>query len=430
MGKKLIDPKKPMFGEAPAIGGREVVWAPSYEEARAAAIELLEHFPMLDQKRDFWISSENSKSENKVEFKRIIVSLSGCQKINDALPRAYQFEPASVEISPLSVDYGVAFLYRDSNQGVFTTGEANPMNCDVSYMYATAEKRVFCRAVLQLVFKMLGISGESVYSEVEADAFEENKSPVKRETDGNAAESERPKAAPGRPAIPEPPREIYQDMNEDETEQPEPSKTAKPANAEKAISPAPPQTKEGGIWRNIAELMEKTGTKEKDVCEYYFKQRSDKTKPVRSISDLTYPEAENLMKTLLKKNGKQEKERSEKADAPMKTRTSEEVRAFAESVVANSRSYAEKDEPTLLLDDEEGFEDDDDIPTFACDYTAPPEVLDLIGKTLDEIGEQTLRSMFGRKNSKARVYVDVVMLAEIDAFLASAKKAKKEAVDG
>lgn len=427
---KNIDPNKPLFGETAYVGGREAKWEPGYKEARAAAIELCKHFPALDPERDFWIKMESARYDNLIHFQAIVIRLAGCQKINENMPRAYQFDPASVE-TLFCNGQRAAFAYKNAAQGVFTTGEANEANCNVSYVCSTAEKRVFCRAVLQLVFKMLGINGQSIYSEVEAEEFKEHECGGKRFKDPSEEASVGDECGAPAPVI-------MQDMDEpeaddedigtfnSETDEGLPAAMTEPDDSvigfdDPAFGADPRQQK----LDDIAKLMESTKTIEKNVCEYYEKKNGAPAGSYKSVADLADNDLEELTATLHKK---EEKLAKEKTDA--------DTMAFAQKVVDASRKIGDANPspapsiepepaPTLL---DEAFEDEDDGPAvFTCNMTAPAELLDLVGKTLDEIGSDTLSSLFGRKNSKARKHIDPVMEAEIDMFLMTAKKSKKEA---
>ena len=422
-----LDPKKPLFGETAAVNGRKVVWELTYSDARQAAIAACERFD-LDHERDFWIKMEADKYENVMHFQNLIIRHSAVDKINSRQPRALQFDPDSVK-EGFPTDGGACYIYKNSTQGVFTTGEANPMNCEISYINRMARHRLVDSVVLTLA----GLSTSGIYSELESEDFKrENTQPDGRRTPRVTDELKEPESKIE-------PVSIEQDMSgEEETDY-----TPFPFEPEPETEPISEHKSADQEFRLelIRELMEATKTKEEDALAYFKKS---------SLAELSEAELKKMDEILHKKLHMIEAQ--------------SQKQSFADRVVEDAQKNATDRKPspqqmTLetapLLD--VGFEEDDEPASFELSKEAEQELvglvsegtadgasaaakkaakeaaemLDLQGTLIEEWDSALIQKLFGRKNSKWRKFLGPVMQAEVDLFLTSAKKqARKEALNG
>lgn len=143
------------------------VWqSPKYIEARDKAIELIESKKYGLTEGDFWILMNETKT-GKMGYSGLIISHNGCLKINDNLdnkinPKCFTCEKEG---------YKDSLVYTYCDDDVYEVGEVSKNNCTNAYPYAMAFKRCFDRAVL----KKCKLAYAGVYSDSEAEEFNNNK---------------------------------------------------------------------------------------------------------------------------------------------------------------------------------------------------------------------------------------------------------------
>lgn len=190
--------KKYNFGEKEseysAKDGKEIpVWkSPKYESAKKAVIKMLEsddYKEVLDES-DFWILMNRTKS-GKMAYTGLIISHNGCLKINDTLPQELKFNPLCVSFQNANTyKNSLIFIYdssrtdsyesenpKEDKQMIYEVGEVNEKNCSNEYPYAMALKRCMDRVILKN--SKLAYSG--VYSDSEAEEFEDKQDEEKKE---------------------------------------------------------------------------------------------------------------------------------------------------------------------------------------------------------------------------------------------------------
>lgn len=169
------------------------VWkSPKYESAKKAVIKMLEsdeYKDVLDES-DFWILMNRTKT-GKMAYTGLIISHNGCLKINDTLPQELKFNPRCVNwYCQNSYKNSLIFEYNSANineygqenpiedkQMIYEIGEVNDSNCKNEYPYAMALKRCMDRVILKN--SKLAYSG--VYSDSEAEEFEDKQEQEKKE---------------------------------------------------------------------------------------------------------------------------------------------------------------------------------------------------------------------------------------------------------
>ena len=161
------------FGEknTEKVGGKElpVYQSAKYKSAKEKAIEIIENGKYGLTEGDFWILMNTYNNGEKMMYSGLILSHTGCLKINDKLET--KFDPASVTENQNGYNNSLVFTYSNKEQGIYEVGEVAPgnykMNGRNDYPYAMAFKRCFDRVVLKL--SKLAYSG--IYSESESDDF-------------------------------------------------------------------------------------------------------------------------------------------------------------------------------------------------------------------------------------------------------------------
>ena len=105
----------------------------------------------------------NETKTGKMQYTGLIISHTGCLKINDKLEDNKKFNPKSVIIDKEGYDNTLVYSYINKEQGLYEVGEVSKTNCKNSYPYAMALKRCFDRVVL----KNSRLAYESIYSDSE-----------------------------------------------------------------------------------------------------------------------------------------------------------------------------------------------------------------------------------------------------------------------
>lgn len=139
------------------------VWqSPKYVQAKKRAIELINKKEYGLTEADFWILMNETKT-GKMQYSGLIISHTGCLKINEKLEENKKFNPESVTIDKEGYDNTLVYTYINKEQGLYEVGEVSKSNCKNSYPYAMALKRCFDRVVL----KNSKLAYESIYSDSE-----------------------------------------------------------------------------------------------------------------------------------------------------------------------------------------------------------------------------------------------------------------------
>lgn len=139
------------------------VWqSPKYVQAKKRAIELIEKKEYGLTEADFWILMNETKT-GKMQYTGLIISHTGCLKINDKLEEDKKFKPESVTLDKEGYENTLVYTYKNEKQGLYEVGEVSKSNCKNSYPYAMALKRCFDRVVL----KNSKLAYESIYSDSE-----------------------------------------------------------------------------------------------------------------------------------------------------------------------------------------------------------------------------------------------------------------------
>lgn len=139
------------------------VWqSDKYKSARKKAIELIDKKEYGLTEADFWILMNETKT-GKMQYTGLIISHTGCLKINDKLEDNKKFNPESVIIDKEGYNETLVYSYINKEQGLYEVGEVSKTNCKNSYPYAMALKRCFDRVVL----KNSKLAYESIYSDSE-----------------------------------------------------------------------------------------------------------------------------------------------------------------------------------------------------------------------------------------------------------------------
>lgn len=139
------------------------VWqSDKYIQAKNKAIELIKSGKYELTEADFWILMNETKSE-KMQYTGLIISHTGCLKINDKLEKEKKFKPSCVSIEKEGYADTLVYTYVNDEQGLYEVGEVSKLNCKNAYPYAMALKRCFDRVVL----KNSRLAYESIYSDSE-----------------------------------------------------------------------------------------------------------------------------------------------------------------------------------------------------------------------------------------------------------------------
>lgn len=154
------------------------VWqSDKYIQARKKAIEIIDNKKYGLTEADFWILMNETKT-GKMQYSGLIISHTGCLKINDHLEDDKKFNPESVNVDKDGYDNTLIYTYINKEQGLYEVGEVSKSNCKNAYPYAMAVKRLFDRVVL----KNSKLAYESIYSDSEgADVAKENEEQEEQE---------------------------------------------------------------------------------------------------------------------------------------------------------------------------------------------------------------------------------------------------------
>lgn len=147
-----------------------------YLEAKRKAQEIIESKKYDLSESDFWILMNETKS-GKMMYSGLIISHNGCLKINDKLEDDLKFNPDCVTLDKEGFGESLVYTYINSKQGIYEVGEVSKSNCKNSYPYAMALKRCMDRVIL----KNCKLAYAGVYSDAEADEFQQPVGEVKEE---------------------------------------------------------------------------------------------------------------------------------------------------------------------------------------------------------------------------------------------------------
>lgn len=159
----MFDEKKEEYS---AKQGKDipVYQSSKYEAAKKAAIKLIDSKKYDLVEGDFWILMNETKS-GKMQYSGLILSHTGCLKINDKLEDKLKFKASCVTVEQNGYRNELVFTYINDEQGLYEVGEVSEKNCKNDYPYAMALKRCFDRVVL----KNSKLAYDGVYSDSEAD---------------------------------------------------------------------------------------------------------------------------------------------------------------------------------------------------------------------------------------------------------------------
>lgn len=150
--------------EYSAKQGKKIpVWqSDKYTQAKKKAVEIINKSEFGLSEADFWILMNETKS-GKMQYSGLIISHTGCLKINDKLDEKKRFNPECITVDKDGYDNTLIYTYVNKEQGLYEVGEVSKANCKNAYPYAMALKRCFDRVVL----KNSKLSYESIYSDSE-----------------------------------------------------------------------------------------------------------------------------------------------------------------------------------------------------------------------------------------------------------------------
>lgn len=163
-------------------GATVQVWqSPKYIESKKKAVELIESEQYGLQTSDFWILMNGTKS-GKMMYSGLIISHTGCLKINDKLSKEEKFSPSSVNFVKDDAEKCKVMSYINDSQGIYEFGEISPKNCKNEYPYAMVLKRLMDRVILKN--SKIGFAG--IYSEAESSEFKDNDPESKAVNENNS----------------------------------------------------------------------------------------------------------------------------------------------------------------------------------------------------------------------------------------------------
>lgn len=139
-----------------------VFQSPKYLQAKKKAIEIIDKKQFDLTETDFWILMNETKT-GKMQYSGLIISHTGCLKINEKLETDKRFDPESITVDKEGYGNTLVYTYINNKQGLYEVGEVSKENCKNSYPYAMALKRCFDRVVL----KNSRLAYESIYSDSE-----------------------------------------------------------------------------------------------------------------------------------------------------------------------------------------------------------------------------------------------------------------------
>ncbi|MGN1389677.1 MAG: hypothetical protein ACI4WR_08515 [Bulleidia sp.] len=173
----VIEHRQHVFEGEMRNDGIRPIFTAKYQTSRAKAVEMIESGKFGLEDTDFWILQNRSKS-GAVVFSGLIISHSGCLKINDHLSKENRVKCSCFQRSIVeSKTFGEMIVYDYVDDDVCEVGEVSAANCRNAYPLSMAYKRCFDRVVLKK--SRLAYSG--VYSEAEADDFREPVQAVQRQ---------------------------------------------------------------------------------------------------------------------------------------------------------------------------------------------------------------------------------------------------------
>lgn len=360
-----------------------VDWSPKYETARLAAFGAMAKYGLAEE--DFWIKKSLSQFKDKIIYENLILSHSGCIKVNDQQPKERQFKPSCVKEAKGTADGGVALLYSSDEQCLFKTGEASPRNSNVSYLYAVAEKRLFDRVVTALS----GLYEAGIYGETEAESFAKGKNAsAKTDVPAPVQFSAVQNVIPEPEAIPEP---VPLSMEE----------------RSRRIE----YIKKGAAFTN-ADIRK--------MCDFYgvfdFAEMDD-----ASLIDCTSKMETKIAnrKTALR-NAQTALESNGQVVMPVASTPVQQDQGLS-PIAAMLMQGGEQNSPQQVqqpVQESAPAESSLGETVYTVTAAAPQNYQDLAGQTFDQIGKDLLRGLYRRQNAAGRKYVDADLLKKIEAYIA------------
>ena len=372
-------------------------WGPKYEAARIAADAAIKKYGLSED--DFWVKKELSPFKDKIVYSNLILSHSGCIKVNNLQPKERQFKPGCVREGKGTQDGGVALIYSSDEQKLFKTGEASPRNSNVSFLYAVAEKRLFDRVVTALS----GLYEEGVYGEDEADAFRKNRNVIPNDEahDQNSPSAKQTMQVKSSPAI------------------------AQKPSAPAVASPSPLTASERAeLISTINDGVSFTQTNIRTMLDYYS------VFSLEEMSDAALIDCEDKIckKVEKRKAALEEAKAAIAATAPPKDMAQnlpqeDSGRSVIAAMLMTDPAEAEPGPvPIIQADPDAVIMPSAEIPlgetVYVVSANAPQNFQDLSGQTFDQIGKEMMRGLYRRKNASGRNFVDEELLKKIEAYIA------------
>lgn len=226
------------------------VWVlPKYDQSKRKAIEVIEKFDGIEES-DFWILKNETKT-GTIMYSGLIISHTGCLKINECLDEKMRFRPECLTEDKEGYGGSLVYKYCCPEQGIFEVGEVSAKNCKIAYPYAMAFKRCYDRVVLKA--SKLAFSG--IYSESESDGFADTSTPAESKTSGNVGK-------------------IAQNVGE---------------IAQAVVNDLQKQIKKPHV-SVIREMIKETNTEESDVLKYYDLDK------IESMTEAQYGDCLQMLK--------------------------------------------------------------------------------------------------------------------------------------
>ena len=135
-----------------------------YLKSKQKAIELIESGKYNLDEGDFWIL-QNTFGDSML-YSGLIITHTGCLKINDAMTGNQKFNPHCAS-EPVFSAYTQGLVINYVDDEIRVSAEVSASNCKNGYPYAMLDKRLFDRVVL-LKSK---IAFDGIYSETESEDF-------------------------------------------------------------------------------------------------------------------------------------------------------------------------------------------------------------------------------------------------------------------
>ena len=384
-------------------------WGPKYESSREAADAAIKKYGLSEE--DFWIKKELSQFKDKIIYTNLILSHSGCIKVNSQQPEEKQFKPGCVREARGTADGGIALIYSSDEQKLFKTGEASPRNSNVSYLYAVAEKRLFDRVVTALS----GLYEEGIYGEDEADSFKKNRNVIPNEEPQPAeasAQTAKTETFPARltaASVPAAPAAVQQSLDIEDLSLPEESPSSDFFLTDEVRARK---------IKDIDEGVRFTQTNMRTMLDYYgvFSVEEMSDKALLDCADKIATKVARRNRALDEAKKAIAATQPEFGAASAKDATDPGLSPIAAMLMSGSaETEGSQMQPVSKPAPAE-------VPIgqtiYAVASNAPQNFQELAGQTFDQIGKDLLRGLYKRQNAAGRKYVDADLLKKIEQYIA------------